>query len=138
MSSIKQYLNDVLELGRKIDCDTAEINRLREWSAKITTGQGESVSGSREQNAKYTRAIDAITDLEREVTAELSEYREKRMGVVKIIEPLTVEERIVIVLRYIIGLDWDEIASHTHYSRRHVLRIHAAAVKKLEENKICH
>ena len=138
MSEIKHHLDTILALGREIDRDIAEINRLREWSEKITTGQGESVSGSREQSAKYTRAVETIADLEQEVSDELSEYREARRTVLNMISSLTGEERTVIELRYVVGLDWDEIASRTHYSRRHVLRLHASAIRSLEKNETCH
>lgn len=48
---------------------------------------------------------------------------------------LPVRERIVLRMRYIKGMRWEEICTVTHYSWRQVHRIHGAALARLSAEK---
>jgi len=44
-------------------------------------------------------------------------------------------EQNIIVLKYMKGIGWDYISTHTYISKSHAVRVHNSAIKKISKNK---
>ena len=68
---------------------------------------------------KLQDEVESYISLREEVLENLQKLTDRRM-------------RLVLELRYVNYLSWQEIAKRTGFSRRHVLRINEMGLKKLE------
>lgn len=79
---------------------------------------GNVVAKIQEKEARYLGKLNVILDEEKVIEEEIDKLKEPRV-------------RAVMRYRYISGLKWEEICVKAHYSRQHIHRLHAEALKKL-------
>ena len=78
----------------------------------------------------------AICLYERTLMEKIMQLMVIKNTIVEMVETLgNSNERIVLELRYLNGLEWEQIAMITNYSLRNVMRCHSTAIKSLEENR---
>lgn len=70
-------------------------------------------------------------DLRSKIEKEMREFQEQRVHVRDAINMLEGEEQLVLRLRYIEGLPWEEVANTLHCCRSKVFVLHTNALKKL-------
>ncbi len=46
--------------------------------------------------------------------------------------------RLLLELRYLHGLTWEQIAERMRYSRRHIIRLHGSALLQMQDVLVCH
>lgn len=89
------------------------------------------VSGSRatydhmaDETVSGVDAESQMVEAEKEIARELAQVR-------RLIDLTTGREKTVLIYRYLDGLEWEDVARRTHYSRQHVCRIHGDALKTI-------
>ena len=128
-----EYLSQVYNLKRKIKYDLSRLEELRELSCSISAPAYDRVpSGTRNTEAPFVKALERIWDKEDEINRELDELERKQKEIQSVIERLTdVDERYVLLYRYMQGMKWEEVALEMHRCESSVRKIHAKALKKI-------
>ena len=128
-----EYLSQVYNLKRKIKYDLSRLEELRELSCSISAPAYDRVpSGTRNTEAPFVKALERIWDKEDEINLELDELERKQKEIQSVIERLTdVDERYVLLYRYMQGMKWEEVALEMHRCESSVRKIHVKALKKI-------
>lgn len=86
---------------------------------------GEKVEGSRNFEAPFVRALEKIWEKEAKINEELARLNSLKDEIQAVIEQVPdVDERFVLLYRYIQNLTWDEIALELHLSVSSVRRFY--------------
>ena len=128
-----EYLSQVYNLKRKIKYDLSRLEELRELSCSISAPAYDRVpSGTRNTEAPFVKALERIWDKEDEINRELDELERKQKEIQSVIERLTdVDERYVLLYRYMQGMKWDEISLEMHASMSTIKRWFSSGIKKI-------
>lgn len=125
-----EYLNQVYYLNRKIKYDLSALEDLRELSCSISSPSwGEKVEGTRSFEAPFVRALEKIWEKEAKINEELARLNALKDEIQAVIEKVPdVDERFVLLYRYIQNLTWDEIALELHLSVTSVRRFYKSGL----------
>ena len=125
---LKSYLRDK-QAVRRIEEQLAEL-RLSKLSPGMSMGDGMPHGSDMRDLSDYAAKVD---ELERELIQARYDRIQSFRKVQAAIEELEDEtEKDLLTYRYLKGMQWERIAVAMGYSRKHVHRIHAAALKNLK------
>ena len=127
----KEYLRQAYRLNELIDSRITELERLREYSTRLTSCgfEGERVSKCRSTEAPFARIIEKIVDLEKVINRDIDRYVDLKTEMNTAIDRVTnVDERLLLRYRYLNNYSWDDIAQLLNVSGRTVHRIHSSAL----------
>lgn len=131
----KAYLRKAYRLDRIIKSHAAELHVLRTALTSIGGAGGDGMPHQTRYDGT-TGEINAIAkaiDLEAKLNAELRETVARWQEIHDTVERLrNLDEKLVIRMRYIEGMNWDEIAGELHFSRTRIFAIHDSAIDNLE------
>lgn len=144
VDDVKEILLDYREFEKYIDMQIVRIDRIE---MKLKSIGSPSLSGMpRDPSPSQSRMADLVCskiDLENEVVDSLVELKRKREDIKNITAKLRhSEERALILMRYIDGLDWDEVLDalfggkedfidkEEAYNRR-MYKIHGSALQNM-------
>lgn len=82
---------------------------------------------------KLGETVAKIVDLQNEINEQLQKYYERVKNIEQAIEALPPREALLIRLRYLEQMRWEEICVEMNYSWRQIHYIHAEALKMLAE-----
>lgn len=126
----KGYLNQVRLADRQINVKLEELSKLRQKIAQRSAQlQKDKVVSS--GVVDFTKTIDKIVDLEREIDSEIDALVELKRETRAKINTLN-DKRYVIVLTeyYINGKTFEQISADNYWSDRHVRRLHRWALEE--------
>lgn len=130
----KEYLRQVRHLDSNIASDMDEIAKLESLATKATTVLCDMPSGSRDIH-KQESLIVRIMDMKAALEEEINEFLTVKERVKRSINEVPdVDERTVLLLRYISFMRWEQIAVEMDYSVRHVQRLHGRALSVISKN----
>lgn len=89
------------------------------------------VSWSQASYDRMAEEVVSITDADRQLEEADREISREMARVRRLIDLTTGREKTVLMYRYLDGLDWEDVAHRTHYSRQHVCRIHGDALRTI-------
>ena len=127
----KEYLRQAYRLNELIDSRITEMERLRDYSTRLTSCsfEGERVSKSRSTEAPFARIIEKITDLGKVINRDIDRHVDLKAEMNAAIDRVpNVDERLLLRYRYLNNYNWDEIAQLLNVSGRTVHRIHSSAL----------
>ena len=127
----KEYLRQAYRLNELIDSRITELERLRDYSTRLTSCgfEGERVSKSRSTEAPFARIIEKIVDLEKVINRDIDRYVDLKTEMNAAIDRVSsVDERLLLRYRYLNNYSWDDIAQLLNVSGRTVHRIHSSAL----------
>lgn len=127
----KEYLRQAYRLNELIDSRITELERLRDYSTRLTSCgfEGERVSRSRNTEAPFARIIEKIVDLEKVINRDIDRYVDLKTEMNTAIDRVSnVDERLLLRYRYLNNYSWDDIAQLLNVSGRTVHRIHSSAL----------
>ena len=127
----KEYLRQAYRLNELIDSRISELERLRDYSTRLTSCsfEGERVSKSRSTEAPFARIIEKIVDLEKVINRDIDRYVDLKTEMNAAIDRVSnVDERLLLRYRYLNNYSWDDIAQLLNVSGRTVHRIHSNAL----------
>lgn len=127
----KEYLRQAYRLNELIDSRIMELERLRDYSTRLTSCsfEGERISKSRSTEAPFAKIIEKILDLEKVINRDIDRHVDLKTEMNAAIDRVSnVDERLLLRYRYLNNYNWDEIAQLLNVSGRTVHRIHSSAL----------
>lgn len=132
MEKLKTQLKQYSHIMKNID--NLE-NRLYEIDNKLySVGGGYNTDDRVQTNKdpdKWTELLDKKIRLEEEINAKLAQSYTEMMRIEKIINGLDEEEKLLMRLKYIDCLTWEEVAVNMGYTWRHIHRIHGRCLMNI-------
>lgn len=108
--------------------DNLKFNRLQVKSMQLKTDVvQESRNGNRQEDL-----IIRIMDLEKEITKDIDDLIKEKQRAKLVIDKLDGPYRLVMSMRYLECMKWEEIAYRIGYSIQAVYKIHGQALKRVE------
>lgn len=125
-----------LQSYRMLVLECEQISELlRETESYLYTPRTGQLSGmpqssgfGKETEEKAIRGM----ELRERYQNQISELFQRQLAIEKALECLPPTEKILMRLRYIRGLRWEDICQEMHYSWKQIHRIHAAALEKIK------
>lgn len=106
---------------------------LAEWRSKAEKMTRE-LSGMPSRSGggdKVPACVEKIWELERKLSAKLSDMVEQRQAIERAIEALPDKQKQLMRYRYIDGMKWEKVAAEMNMEYRWVLRIHGRALQEI-------
>lgn len=130
----KEYLGQAYRLDQRINSKLQQVDSLRSLTQKITASyDGEVVSHTRNVTSLQDTII-RLMEAEEELNRQIDELVDLKMDIARLIDQVHNESfRLILEKRYLCFLQWDQIASEMHYSRRWVLNKHDRAVEVVDK-----
>lgn len=130
----KEYLSQAFIVNKRINSKLQQVSALRSLALKVnSTFEEDKVSTTRKQSPMED-AIVKIIDLENEINSDIDDLIEIKRKIASEISLLTDENyKMVLELRYVALMKWEEISVATDYDLRWVYRIHNKAIKEFEK-----
>lgn len=135
----KEYLNQGRRLDDLINSKTEELKKLNDLAENIPSPNysGMPYPASKEVEPQYAKCSQKIVDLEQEIKSECAELIALKEEIGKTINAVKdKDERLLLSLRYIQFLSWEDIAEKMRFCVRHIYRIHAKALKNIKIPKL--
>lgn len=127
----KEYLSKAYRLNEKINSNLRLIERLRNIATNITVNLSEKVNGGKTGSRANT--IEKIVDLQKKVNEEIDSLVDMFCEIRQTIESLCNEdEKLLLTLRYVEFMKWEEIANIMNLSERRVMQIHDNALDNVD------
>ncbi len=129
----KEYLNQAWNIDRRVNSKLHQVKTLRDLVTKATSTLGtEPVSGTKNVH-RLEDTIDRIIDLENDINDDIDRLidlkREVMATIGKVEDP---NESMLLELRYLSFLSWDEIAVEMRFTARWVHVLHSKALVTVE------
>ena len=131
----KQYLKQIYRLNELIQCNKQELNDLRLLSDSIPgiDYSKDRVQTSPSGDAGFTNIIAKIIELENAISTDIEKMLSLKLEVRTVInEVQNNEEKLLLKLRYLNFLHWEDICDEMNVSMRTAHRIHAAALANVK------
>lgn len=131
----KEYLKQAYRLNKRIDDRIKEKAELYQLAVTVssTTFEEKISSGTRNNEAPFVRNLEKCYQLEAEIDAEIDKFVDLKRQMRGVIDELTnVDEKIVLINRYLLEESWDKIAENLHADVRTVFRWHSKALENLK------
>ncbi|HJI56273.1 MAG: DUF1492 domain-containing protein [Pseudoruminococcus massiliensis] len=126
----KEYLQQALRLDERINSKISQLESLRELATKCTstiTGMPHNPSPSQSPMAD---AVCKIIDLQDEINRDIDhlvDLKRELVGVIRNVED--VECRLLLELRYLCFMSWEDIAVQMGYTTRNIHYLHKQALR---------
>ena len=127
----KQYLKQAYRLNDLIQSNQQELADLRSLSCSLPGGDysQERVQSSSSNDARYTKIVDEIIELEKVITDETEKMLALKLEIRKVINAVqSNEERLLLKYRYLNFMSWNDICYKMNVSMRTAHRIHTSAL----------
>ena len=138
----KMYLSKAYRVDQLIQSNRDEIKALNELKTSIsgTDTSRDVVQTSPSGDASYTRIVERIDELERIIEEDVERLLKLKLEIKSVIDSVPDDtERLLLHLRYLQFLTFDKISESMYITTRHIHRIHARALKSVDEIlKRCH
>ena len=129
----KEYLNELKEMNTEIDVLLEQIELTRQEAEGLQSVElSDMPKGGKGQD--MGDAVAALVDLQRkhyDLVLTRMIKREKAMIIISQIDKG--ELRTVLIMRYILGRSWDDIAAKMHYAIANVFILHRSALQAFEQ-----
>lgn len=127
----KDYLRQFQRLNREIEQKQFSLQKLIDSRDRITTILTDMPRGK--GNKDRTLISDEIIDLQKDLQDKLKRAMISRMEIKNKIEEIEeIDERIVLIYRYIENLKFEDIADRMSFSIRSIFDLHSKALKNIK------
>lgn len=127
----KKELHELFWMKKNIKRMEEKLIELEAKAAQITSKISKEPKEHDNTVDKLSETVAEIVDLQNEINDQLKKYYERAKYIERSIEALPPREALLIRLRYLDQLSWEEICVEMHYSWRQIHYIHAEALKML-------
>ncbi len=134
MQTIRNELRQVRSAYRRVEVLTARAERYRELATRAT-GRTDAIRLSGTPNrSNVENYVLELVDTHEVLKKEINELLKRSREAEKWIATLENDHhRAVLQLRYLCGMDWEDVAENMHFSLRWVHQLHREAVEALEK-----
>lgn len=127
---VKIWLRSYRYLKNEVERLEEELAEWRSKAEKMTRELSGMPSGSGGGD-KVPACVEKIWELERKLSAKLSDMVEQRQAIERAIEALPDKQKQLMRYRYIDGMKWEKVAVEMNMEYRWVLRIHGRALQEI-------
>lgn len=128
----KEYLRQygcALRAERAIEEEIQQVRLDKMFPALVQDGMPHGSGGNSDLSAFVVKVDELLAELKKQAEKRIT----LRQGIVRKIEQMDDEtEKLVLRLRYIQLLKWEEVAVKMDYDYRYVLKVHGRALKNFE------
>jgi hypothetical protein len=128
----KEYLRQygcALRTERAIEEEIQQVRLDKMFPALVQDGMPHGSGGNSDLSAFVVKVDELLAELKKQAEKRIT----LRQGIVRKIEQMDDEtEKLVLRLRYIQLLKWEEVAVKMDYDYRYVLKVHGRALKNFE------
>lgn len=136
--NVKLYLERARELQRAIETyeEALEVER-----AKVPRSSSiikfSKVKGGRNNSSedRLYKFLERAKRIEKKITA-LENEKQKIADTIELVNDIKL--KMVLIRRYILCENWEDVAKHLNYDRRWITELHLRAIKELVKLKITH
>lgn len=127
-------LDRVIKLRLLIESNLRQLDNLYESRGDIGSSWSDSdrVVSSSTSHKVESKAI-KIVELEEKITKELNAYYEEYNSAKELFSKLPCEEKLIMNLRYLEGLDWKDVAEISNYSIDNCFRLRRKALGRIDK-----
>lgn len=130
----KEYLSQAFSINKRIDSKLEQAISLRSLAMKVTTTFGEDKVKSTRKQSPMEEALIKLIDLENEINEEIDKFIDFKRKLAKEVSVLENENyKMILELRYIALMKWEDIAETMDYDLRWVYKIHGKALKEFKK-----
>lgn len=128
----KEYLAQAFRLDQRINSKLEQVSRLRNMAMKATGSfQAERISGTR-QHSPMESSLVKVIDLEYEINDDIDRLVDLKREIIEVVNSVQPAEcQLVLEMRYLSFMTWEEIADRMNYSYRQIHRIHGQALSNI-------
>ena len=133
----KEYLAQAFRLDQRINSKLEQVSRLRNMAMKATGSfQAERISGTK-QHSPMESSLVKVIDLEHEINDDIDRLVDLKREIIEVVNSVQpAEYQLVLEMRYLSFMTWEEIADRMCYSWRNVHYVHGKALQRIELNRI--
>ncbi len=133
----KEYLSRAFRLDRKIKSKIDQIAEMKALATKVSVA----MSDIRVQTSKNDHRLEdimiKIMEYQNELCDDMERLVEIKKETKKAIDSVSNDEqRLVLEMRYLLYMRWEEIAVELEYTVEHIYRIHRCALHSMDIEKI--
>lgn len=130
----KEYLSQAYRIDQRVNSKLRQVKSLRDLVTRATSTLGtEPVSGTRNVH-RLEDTIDKIIDLENEINADIDRLVDLKREVMATIGKVQDSNALMLLeLRYLSFMSWDEIAAEMNYTSRWVHVLHSKALASVDK-----
>lgn len=126
----KEFLQQAYRLNELIQSDLNELEKLKELTASLAENRAQGCY--RAKTGSIVCIQEKIQLLEEQINQEIEEFLSLKQNIRTCITQLRSQnEQLVLRLRYIEFLTWEEVAERISYSIKQAYRIHQSALSHL-------
>jgi RNA polymerase sigma factor (sigma-70 family) len=131
--SPQEYLSQAYRLEQRIRLDMEELEELRVLSASVSSpGFEQHYNPNQPTDAPFVKTLRHLWNMEQKVSDELNELiRLKEEIQTTICSTGDVDERLVLIYRYLRNMSWTEIGEELNVNERTIRRWHHHALEHL-------
>ena len=130
----KEYLRQLLSIERLIQVKTTERERLMALATKVTSALSDCKVETSPDNTKTQNIIIKMAELREEIEEQTSRYTSLYHKIEEEIDSMEDDRyRILLIMRYMKGASFSDIADKLGYEKRWTLVLHKRALQDFKK-----
>lgn len=130
----KEYLNQLISIERLIQLKTTERERLMALATKVTSALNDCKVETSPDNTRTQDIIIKMAELREEIEEQASKYTSLYRKIEEEIDDIEDDRyKILLVMRYMKGASFSDIADKLGYEKRWTLVLHKRALQDFEK-----
>ena len=130
----KEYLNQLMSIERLIQVKTTERERLMALATKVTSALNDCKVEISPDNTKTQNIIIKMAELREEIEEQASRYTALYRKIEEEIDDIEDDRyKLLLIMRYMKGASFSDIADKLGYEKRWTLVLHKRALQDFEK-----
>ena len=130
----KEYLNQLISIEKLIQVKTTERERLMALATKVTSALNDCKVETSPDNTKTQNIIIKMAELREEIEEQASRYTALYRKIEEEIDDIEDDRyKLLLIMRYMKGASFSDIADKLGYEKRWTLVLHKRALKDFEK-----
>ena len=128
----KEYMEQARYLDMQINSKIEQVRNLNELATKVTTVYSDIPHNLNRNTSPMEETVLKIIDLESEINKDIDALVNLKREIQAVINNVEDEKhRILLEMRYVNQMSWEEIAVQLGYNLRYTHKIHGLALQKV-------
>jgi len=130
----KEYLNQLMSIEKLIQLKTTERERLMALATKVTSALNDCKVETSPDNTKTQNIIIKMAELREEIEEQASRYTALYRKIEEEIDDIEDDRyKLLLIMRYMKGASFSDIADKLGYEKRWTLVLHKRALQDFEK-----
>lgn len=137
--TVKEYLGQARYIDQQIDSKLQQVSTLRELAVKTSMPMNDMPGSPNRNTDKLENTIIKIIDMENQINEMIDQLVDLKIEITAVIQKVEdPEARVLLEMRYLCFMQWEEISASMKYDIRHIYRLHQSALSKVAEIRTRH